>query len=43
MLLKGLCLPRRPQGIWRVETHQEPSSSALVPFDPRSPEHKGGL
>lgn len=43
MLLKGLWLPQRPHGIWRVETHQDPSSSALVPFDPCSPEHKGGL
>lgn len=30
-------------GIWRVETHQGPSSSAVAPFHPCSPEHKGGL
>lgn len=43
MLLKGLCLPQRSHGIWRVESYQDPSSSAVVPFGPRSPEHKGGL
>lgn len=43
MLLKGLCLPWRSHGIWRVESPQDPSRSAVVPFDPCSPEHKGGL
>lgn len=42
MLLKGLCLSWRSHGIWRVETHQDPSSSSAVPFDSCS-EHKGGL
>lgn len=44
MLLKGLCLSRR----WNLESGNPPgpqqqSSSAVVPFDPCSPEHKGGL
>lgn len=43
MLLNALCLSRRSLGIWRVETHQDPSSSAAVPFDACSPEHKCGL
>lgn len=43
VLLKGLCLPHRPREIWRVEIHQDPSTSAPVPFDPCSHEHKGGL